>query len=120
MQIIKLNNQKEFKAGDGSMLREILNPKHQTLAITYSLAWAFVAPKHKTRRHQLLNSEVYYIISGTGIMHINNEFEPVEKDDTIYIKPGTIQFIENTSDAPLIFLCIVDPAWQPEIEKVYL
>ena len=118
MHIIKLKDRNEFNAGDGSMLREILNPKKQPLLISYSLARAIVGPKQRTQRHQLMHSEVYYIISGTGLMQIDEEQEPVKKDDAVYIPPGAIQSIENTGDDPLIFLCIVDPAWQSAIEKV--
>ncbi|NLJ37769.1 MAG: cupin domain-containing protein, partial [Candidatus Atribacteria bacterium] len=66
----------------------------------------------------LYSSEVYYIISGKGIMHINSQIEQVEEGSTIYIPPKSIQFIENTGSHDLVFLCIVDPAWKKEDEIV--
>lgn len=107
-----------FVAGDNSILREILNPLRENLNLRYSLAWARVKPGEKTLRHKLISSEVYYILYGTGIMHIDNNDQEVNKNDTIYIPPNTVQFIENTGDEFLDFLCIVDPAWRPENESV--
>ena len=52
------------------------------------------------------------------MMFIDNESEPVEPGSTVYIPPGAAQYIENTGDHDLIFLCIVDPAWQPEDEEI--
>ena len=108
-----------IKAGDNSIIAEILNPLKETTNIRYSLAWARVKPGKKTLRHTLASSEVYYILNGTGIMHMNNRKKIVKRNDTIYIPPNTIQFIENTGDRSLDFLCIVDPAWRPEDESVF-
>lgn len=118
MHIKHLKDCVEFTAGDGSRLREILNPLNQELKINYSLAWALVEPGEKTVPHRLKHSEVYYILRGVGVMHINNEKKEVGQDDTVYIPPGSVQYIENRGEKKLEFLCIVDPAWKPEIEEV--
>jgi mannose-6-phosphate isomerase-like protein (cupin superfamily) len=72
----------------------------------------------KTRPHKLKSSEIYYIISGQGLMHIDHESFEVSPDCTVYIPPDTVQYIENTGDYDLKFLCIVDPAWRQEDEEV--
>ncbi len=118
MYIKHLKDCPEFIAGDDSHLREILNPGKEKLKINYSLAWAMVKPREKTLPHKLKNCEVYYIIKGTGIMYINNEEKSVKENDTIYIPPDAIQFIENTGKQNLEFLCIVDPAWKLDIEQI--
>jgi mannose-6-phosphate isomerase-like protein (cupin superfamily) len=51
-------------------------------------------------------------------MHINNDEKNIGKGDTIYIPPNATQFIENTGEENLEFLCIVDPAWTPGAEKI--
>jgi len=114
----KLAECRSFIAGDGSLLKEILHPLKQSLEVRYSLAHAILNPKQKTYPHILEHTEVYYILTGHGRMHINNEEKEVNKDDTIYIPPGSVQFIENTAGENLEFLCIVDPAWKPEIERI--
>jgi mannose-6-phosphate isomerase-like protein (cupin superfamily) len=113
-----LSRCKEFIAGDGSLLRELLNPLKEDLAIRYSLAHAIVRPGRKTRAHRLESAEVYYIIEGTGRMHVDDETESVSVGQAIYIPAGAVQSIDNTGDGNLVFLCIVDPAWRPEDEEV--
>ena len=61
-------------------------------------------------------SEVYYILQGTGLMHIDNEEKQVIKDETIFVPPNSRQFLENSGNIDLVALCIVDPAWKPEGE----
>ena len=119
MYIKSLDDCSEFIAGDNSILREILNPrKEKSLKINYSLAWAQVLPDEKTLPHKLCISEVYFILKGTGKMHINKEEKSVKQNDTIYIPSEAIQFIENTGTDNLEFLCIVDPAWQACLEQI--
>ena len=117
--IIKdLKDCREITAGDGSALRELLHPDRGRLQIDYSLAHAVVKPGGKTRAHRLKNSEVYYILEGRGLMHIEQETAEVSAGQAVYIPPFHIQFIENTGATELAFLCIVGPAWKPEDEEV--
>lgn len=108
----------EFTAGDGTRLRELLHPDRQAAAIRYSLAHAILAPGEASTAHRLISSEVYYIISGRGQMAIDAEQCAVAPGAAVYIPPGAVQHIKNIGDGPLEFLCIVDPAWQPEDETV--
>lgn len=57
-------------------------------------------------------------MEGEGGMYINNERKRVSAGQAVYIPPNSIQQIRNTGTKELIFLCIVDPAWQPEDEEV--
>lgn len=108
----------EFIAGDNCTLRELLHPDKAELAIRYSLAHAVVAPGQTTRLHSLCTSEVYYILKGNGIMHIDGEHSVVGRGDAVYIPPGAKQQITNSGSTDLLFLCIVDPAWRSEDENV--
>ncbi|MEC4894510.1 MAG: cupin domain-containing protein [Oscillatoria sp. PMC 1051.18] len=119
MLIRKLNNCPEFIAGDGTILRELLHPDKQPLELRYSLARAIVPVGETSQPHSLTTSEVYYILTGKGKMHIDGETEFVEPGDAIYIPPNAKQFIHNCGDEPLIFICIVDPAWRKEDETIY-
>ena len=113
-----LDDCSEFVAGDGSLLRELLHPDKAPLEIRYSLAHATVPPDQATKPHKLAAAEVYYVVEGFGVMFIDDESEPVEPGSTVYIPPGAVQYIENTADHELVFLCIVDPAWKPEDEEI--
>jgi mannose-6-phosphate isomerase-like protein (cupin superfamily) len=116
--IVHLKECKEFVAGDGSLLRELLHPDKDDVKIRYSLAHAQVAPGKRTTPHRLTTAEVYYILQGRGRMHIDEEVAQVSAGYAIYIPPLSVQSIENTGPADLLFLCIVDPAWREADEEV--
>jgi len=118
MFIRKLTNCPTFIAGDKTILKELLHPDKANLALRYSLAHAVVPVDTASIAHRLKTSEVYYILSGSGEMHIGEQSALVEAGDTVYIPPNATQWIENTGDEPLTFLCIVDPAWKEEDEEV--
>ena len=108
----------EFVAGDDTILREILHPHKDPLEVRYSLAHAVVKPGNASQPHKLTTSEVYYILQGTGQMHIEGESAPVGPGQVVYIPPNAAQYIQNTGNIDLKFLCIVDPAWQVEDEEI--
>ncbi len=118
MLVKNLKDCKKFIAGDDSILREFLHPDKSDLKIRYSLAHAQVSPGQKTKPHILRTSEVYYILIGRGLMIINDESTPVGPNCVVYIPPNTVQYIENTCDSTLEFLCIVDPAWRESDEQI--
>lgn len=118
MFIKSLQDCDEFTAGDNTKLREILHPDKADLNLRYSLAHAKLAPGKTSQLHSLKTSEVYYILEGHGIMHIDNETAEVGPSIAIYIPPYAKQCIENVGETDLVFLCIVDPAWKIEDEKI--
>ena len=105
-------------AGDRTLLRELFHPDKADLKIRYSLAHAKVKPGQSSLAHRLKTSEVYYILKGEGIMHLDGESAEVRPGQAVYIPPNSIQYISNTGKFDLEFLCIVDPAWQPEDEQI--
>ncbi|MCU0536754.1 MAG: cupin domain-containing protein [Hydrococcus sp. Prado102] len=119
MLVQKLKNCAEFLAGDSTLLRELLHPDKQSIALRYSLAHAIVPVGETSTPHSLKTSEVYYILSGQGEMHIDEETQIVEPGDAVYIPPNAKQFVRNCAQEPLVFICIVDPAWRKEDETVY-
>ena len=113
-----LKDCQEFVAGDGSILRELLHPEKTDLQIRYSLAYAKVTAGQMTKPHKLRTCEVYYIMEGRGLMHIDEESLEVNPECAIYIPPHSRQYIENTGNSDLKFLCIVEPAWRKEDEEI--
>ena len=102
MLIQKLNACDEFIAGDGTQLRELLHPDKQAVDLRYSLAHAALPAGQTSVLHSLTTSEVYYILSGVGEMHIDDETQFVEAGDAVYIPPNAKQFIYNCGSEPLI------------------
>lgn len=121
MIVKKLKDLKKIDGLDNTVIREMLNPKHEDglVSLNYSLAHATLEPNTSSAPHRFFTaSEVYYILKGTGLMHIDDEAAEVGPGDTIYIPPEAVQYIENTGDVDLEFLCIVYPPWQPDAEEL--
>ena len=114
----KLKDATEFVAGDHTILREIMHPKHDDVAIGYSIAHARIESGKASLPHQLKSSETYYILMGKGIMHIGNDSVTVKKDDVFFVPALSLQYIENTGKSDLLFLCIVEPYWMEEEEII--
>lgn len=62
--------------------------------------------------------ELYYILTGTGEMHIGIRSAPVHPGQIILIPRGRTQYIKNTGEGDLVFLCIVSPKWQAADEEL--
>jgi len=118
MLIKNLENCEEFIAGDKTILRELLHPDKEDVAFRYSLAHATVKPGNTSRPHKLKTSEVYYILEGEGVISVNDERATVHAGSAVSIPPHARQYIENSGNTDLKFLCIVDPAWRPEDEEI--
>jgi mannose-6-phosphate isomerase-like protein (cupin superfamily) len=119
MKIKKLKDCPQITAGDNTTLREILHPERDhPFAGRYSLAHAVLPPGQASLKHRLKTDEVYYVLAGKGEMHVDNESAVVEAGDTVEIPPGSIQWITNTGDNDLAFLCLVDPAWTEDDEEI--
>ena len=103
---------------DYSRLRELLHPDRDPVHIRFSLAHALIHAGESSLRHRLTTVEVYYFLAGAGIMHVGSETTVVGPGVAVVIPANATQWVENTADHDLEFLCIVDPAWQEENEKV--
>ena len=121
MIVKRMKDLKTIAGLDKTVIREMLNPLHESglISLDYSLAHATLGPNTASAPHKFFTaSEVYFILKGTGLMHINDETAEVGPGDTIYIPPQAIQYIENTREGNLEFLCIVYPPWQPDAEEL--
>ena len=116
-----IKNQKnsiKITGNEGAIIYDLLNPQHVENKIRYSLAYVNLFHGKSTLSHIMKTSEVYYILEGKGVLHINNESENVTVGDTIFVLPGSKQHIENVGSEDLKFLCIVDPTWKKGNETI--
>ncbi|MDF2459723.1 MAG: uncharacterized protein K0S79_2139 [Nitrospira sp.] len=49
---------------------------------------------------------------------IDEQVTIVEAGTTVYVPPGGKQSLENTGTDTIAFLCVVDPAWKTEDERI--
>ncbi len=115
---VLLSDRPEFLAGDHTTLREIFHPAKHQLRLGYSLAQGRLGPGQRSKWHVLDSSEVYYFIAGRGRFVIDGEVTAVEAGTTVYVPPGGKQSLENTGTCDIEFLCLVDPAWKIDDERI--
>lgn len=119
MLIKSLKMCKYFQVPDKTVLCELLHPKNEGIDMGCSIAHAIIEEGKASLPHKLKTGvEIYYILEGKGIMHINQEVSEVEPGEAIYIPPEHVQWIENIGDGELKFLCVVTPPWQAEDEEL--
>lgn len=103
----------EFYTEEKCHILEVLNtPDFKE----YSLAQARVEVGITTEWHWLKGTdELYYILSGEGVMEIGDDFQKaVKPGDAIFIPKLEKQRIINTGKNDLVFLCICTPRWEPD------
>jgi mannose-6-phosphate isomerase-like protein (cupin superfamily) len=118
MLVKKLGRVEPFRAGDLTELRELLHPDRDPIGVRYSLAHGVIEAGRSSRPHRLSSVEVYYFLSGTGVIHVGGEPTAVEAGDAVAVPTKATQWVENTGEGRLVFLCIVDPAWQEAGEEI--
>jgi mannose-6-phosphate isomerase-like protein (cupin superfamily) len=110
---IRLTETTEFYTDEKCYIRELINQPNDP---DLSIAVARVEPGVTTVRHKLHGTaERYYILSGTGLMEVDNlRPREVNPGDLVLIPQESTQRITNTGDSDLIFLCICTPGFRGE------
>lgn len=112
-----LNECDSFVANDGCRIQELLHPKNDPVDLPYSIAIAKVEVGKESYRHKLKQTEVYHILSGKGLLHVNDETKIIKTGDVAVIPGDAIQWIENKGTEELVFAAIVSPPWQSEDDE---
>jgi len=107
-----------FKAGDDTILKEVLHPDNDGIELGYSIAFAKIEVTKSSLPHRLKHSETYIFLKGSGQIYINDATKAVKKGDIVYVPPMANQYVENTDTVDLEFYCIVSPAWREDEEYV--
>ena len=107
-----------IEGNEGTQIKQYFHPLNTLNGIRFSMAQFTIKPSKRSLRHKLQSSEVYYILDGKGIITIDDETISVKKDDSVYVPPQSEQFMENSGEGDLRFLCIVDPAWESQGETI--
>jgi mannose-6-phosphate isomerase-like protein (cupin superfamily) len=104
-------------APDGAEIRALISGAEG--ATRLSLAEALVPVGGRTSKvyHQTVYEEVWYILQGTGTMHLQasqaaeEEVFQVAAGDAVLIVPRHGFWVQNTGDVDLIWLCCGSPPW---------
>jgi len=112
MDVVNHRDTVPFTTADGSTIRELLAHRNSSIQ-KQSLAEArLAAGAATTPHHHAATEEIYYILSGTALMTIEQESRPVEPGDAIAIPPGRTHTIRNTGSDELVFLCMCAPGYE--------
>ena len=109
-----------FVTSDESRVVEVFHPDREALpeGMACSIAHARVAAGAATAPLTLSTStEVYWVLSGRGRMHIGDETADIGPGEAVLIPPDSVQWIEALGDEELVFLCVVTPPWSAEDDR---
>ena len=114
MELTSLEDCAPFTTADGSTIREVFNPRNSAL-LNGSLAHAALEVGKSTTRHfHPLAEEIYFVLSGRGLMEVDGETAEMHPGDAVAILSGAKHQIRNTGDEELRFLCCCAPAYTHE------
>ena len=114
MEVINRNAVEAFVGPDGSIIRELAASRNSS-ARKQSLAEATIPVGRTVIEHfHKVTEEFYYILSGTGLMKIEDEVREVGPGDTVVILPGQRHKITNNGQTPLVLLACCSPEWTAE------
>ena len=112
----KIQDTAPINADEGTEIRQIFHPHNTLDGIRYSLAQSTIQPGKKSKSHKMKTSEVYFVLEGKGVLHIDGIPIIIEEHQSVFVPPFSIQYLENTCNEELKVLCIVDPAWKKDDE----
>ena len=120
MIVINRNHASAIKTAHGSELRPLID--RTTSAITQcSLAEETLPPgRAVTPHHHRELEEIYYIVSGSGVMRVGDEQQEVFAGDAIYVPRGHTHTLENTGNEAIRLLVVCGPAffYEDEIKDI--
>lgn len=112
MDVVNIERVSPFITIDGSEIRELLAHRNSCIE-KQSLAEARLPMGGATTPHyHSRTEEIYYILSGRGLMKIGEHQQHVGVGDAIAIPPGAIHTILNTGEEELKFLCCCAPPYE--------
>ena len=117
MLVSNVGDAEPFVAADLSEIRLLVDRSNTSIA-SVSLAHATVAAGAETVWHRLQRTdEIYFILSGRGLVSVGDESREVGSGDTVWIPAGVEQRIRNLGSDPLAFLCACGPAYLPQCDQ---
>lgn len=111
MEVRNLARAEAFTTKDGSTIRELLGLPTSALVRNQSLAEAVLAPEQATERHYHGRSEeIYFLLTGGGVMDVDGEEREVGPGDAVLIPSGAWHTF-RAGGGGARFLCMCAPPY---------
>jgi mannose-6-phosphate isomerase-like protein (cupin superfamily) len=108
--------------GKGVTLYNLLHPKYDfgenwSVDIQFCVGKTLIKPQCKSNVHRWATDTIYYIISGTGQLCIDDTTHKLEEGQSAFIPSHAKRSIENIGDIDLIYVSILNPHWEDNFEE---
>ncbi|MEM1229855.1 MAG: cupin domain-containing protein [Pseudomonadota bacterium] len=113
VEVIKLEDQPWYEAEDKAIAREIVSPRNSS-AKSLSIAEIKIPVGIEVVPHHHKMEEIYHVVSGSGLMMVEDRYQQIEAGDTVVIAPHQWHNIKNNGDEELRLVVTCVPAWAPE------
>ena len=114
MPIIRHSDVQAFEDDDGAVIREVAAPSNSDLQRLSVAEISVKAGQATSMHHHERIEEVYCILRGTGVMHVDGQSQPVGPGDTVIILPGTRHLLRNTGADDLQMIVVCSPPFSVE------
>ncbi|HSE35847.1 MAG TPA: cupin domain-containing protein [Blastocatellia bacterium] len=111
MIIVNRNKASIINTPHGSEIRPLID--RTTSAVTQcSLAEEKLPPGCVvTPHHHREIEEIYYLVSGRGVMTVGDEMREVSAGDAVYVPRGLRHTLRNTGSEPILLILVCGPAF---------
>ena len=112
--IVRNLNDKEvlettYLAHGGAIAQMVLD--RRTLKEIGFLAIASLKPGKEIEAHVDPMEEIYFVLSGSGEMRVDDEARPVNPGDAVWIPTGSSHALLNDGEEDCVILVVASPAW---------
>ncbi|MBI2939308.1 MAG: cupin domain-containing protein [Chloroflexi bacterium] len=105
----------EFR-GIGGCIKRLIHPQ-TTGSQNLQMAIVYMAPGEEVSYHRHVNEEAYFILSGEGILTMEDHPDvDLKKNVAVYVPPNVSHGQKNTGDEPLVLLTAITPPITQPIE----
>ena len=111
---MSVDEEEDIPAGEDRRFKLLIDPRYGCRNLTQFVG---VIERSKAPSHSHTYEEVIYIVSGAGVVHIDDESQPIRRGSCIYLPPGLPHCIENSGEAPLRLVGVFCPAGDPGSKK---
>jgi quercetin dioxygenase-like cupin family protein len=102
----------------GSIVKLVTRRLMGSQDVSVSVARVYAGDYH-LKHHHPYGSQAYYILSGQCLAHIDGQDLEVSPGTSIYLPPGTVHSINNTSEETLELVSILSKPEYAEVGLVY-